>query len=336
MVQQPVRIASRGICCSVGFYAAAAIAAIRANVNNFCETSFIDYQGEPIRGAMLYQTNIWGEQRLQYMFDTALEECLYGLGAAGEEPLPILVLGPEQIRGSGYRDWAERCRNTLARGGHPQSRLFSLGKAGIGTLVREAQKIFSMPKPPDYVIALGLDSYFEPAAIQQFLADDRLYCSANSDGFIPGEAACAVALTPLQGDDKALWIDGIGEASEKAGIMNDEPLLAQGLTKAIRGAIEEAGYKVSGCAFHASGVNGEQWYFKEAALALTRVLEERVESFPHYLVCQATGETGAACGPLTLAWMAEVMGRRDGPGTQGILHFSNDDALRCALAVQYR
>jgi len=86
--------------------------------------------------------------------------------------------------------------------------------------------------------------------------------------------------------------------------------------------------------FHASAASGEEWFFTEAALAIDRVLTQKVAEFPLRTVAQSVGEIGAAFGPLMLAWIGDEMTEYD-LGTRGLLHCANDNGLRGALAVHY-
>ncbi|QIL82702.1 hypothetical protein G7047_24270 [Diaphorobacter sp. HDW4A] len=336
----PMRIAASGVCCSVGNTAESAIAAIRARLNHFRETQFIDHAGEPICGASIYGTNEWGSRRLQFMYGNAIGECVSQLQVADLGEVPILLIGSEDERGSRFDSDLQLMLRQHLRDGefYSKSGRASLGKAGIGVALHNAAELFRTSTPPPYVIVVGVDSYLDAASISHHLMHERIRCSTNSDGFIPGEAAAAVALTtaaPKNGEP-SLWIEGWGEAIEVASPINGKPLLAKGLAQAMRNAIESAGRTPDDYIFHASGVNGEQWYFKEAALAMDRVMTSKMEEFPHRLVCQSVGEIGAACGPLTLAWVGREMQPDELLGPSGLLHFANDNGLRTAIAVQYR
>ncbi len=333
-----LRLASRGICSPVGHTANATITAIRAHINHFRDTGFVDDAGQPLKGGLLYEVPCWGEERLHLMLDTALRECLNGLDLRPDEKLPVLLLASEPWRGERYTEAASRY--LWARephgGHHDHTGVLPLGKAGIAAAIDEARKILCGPDAPRYVLLAAADTYLDAPTVEQLLNAQRLLTTTNSDGMIAGEGACALALTRQAASVPTLWIDGIGEAREAARVNGEQPNLARGLVAAIRAALREAGAQAADMAFHASGVSGESWYFREAATAMTRVMTQRVEAQPHRLIAQSVGEVGAAAGPMTLAWLADVMGRDDGPGQAALLHFSNDDGLRSALVVRYR
>ncbi|WP_418648166.1 hypothetical protein ACNQFN_04910 [Thauera butanivorans] len=218
----------------------------------------------------------------------------------------------------------------------PRTILGCLGKAGIADALLGAGSMFAGEAPPEYVIIIGVDSFLDAASIEHFLAQERIRCSINPDGFIPGEAAAAIALTPRQSSGHALWIEGVGTAHEPASPFDEATSLrAMGLTKALRNALQSANWSADDLLFHASAIGGEQWYFKEAALAMDRVMTRKVAYFPHRVAAQSVGEIGAAFGPLILSWIGAEMAPDD-LGTRGLLHLGNENGQRAALAIHHR
>lgn len=98
----PLRVASTGICCSVGNDTASASAAIRAHLNHFRQGGFIDTTGEPINVAMLHEVPTWGQSRLQHMYRSAMTECLAGLPRSSDQLPPIILIGAERERGTRF------------------------------------------------------------------------------------------------------------------------------------------------------------------------------------------------------------------------------------------
>lgn len=338
-------IVAHGACCAVGHNARAAGAAIRARMNHFRETEFTDESGRPLIGSSLYDIRIWGEARLHMMFHAVLGECMIQLPARTNDSMDtaILLLCAEAARVGQYGRhlaWAEHMLERSVTGGkfHETSRVLPLGKAGIANALCEARRLLQLKNGPEFVVVAGVDSYLDAPVIEAMLADGRLASTQNSDGFIPGEAAAAIALSlaaPSSGIRSAVWIEGIAEAREAATIGGEAPLRALGLSKAMRAAAADSGCQLADLDFHASGASGESWYARETGLALARALEKRVPTFPHHMVSKAVGEVGAACAPLTLAWLAQAMARPDRPGRRALAHFSGDDGLRAALVLRY-
>jgi len=335
----PMRVAATGICCSVGNDTASVSAAIRANMAHFRPGRFRDRAGEPINLAMLDGISFWGQDRLQHMYRAAMIECLGKLPSLEQEKLlpPIILIGAERERGIRFQHHIrDLLLNSQPEEGYdPRTVLGCLGKAGIAQALRGASAMFAAANPPQYVVIVAVDSFLEADSIQQYLVEERLVCSENQDGFIPGEAAAAVALSAAPSAEPALWIEGVGSAYEQATPLNqDTPLRAIGLTRAMRNALTDANWRGEDVRFHASAISGEQWFFKEASLAMDRVLTTRVERLPHRVVAESVGEIGAAFGPLMLAWIGDEM-TPSHLGNKGLLHFANDNGLRAALAVHY-
>ncbi len=334
----PLFVFAHGICCAIGHHAAAAVPALRARMNHFRETEFIDESGMPLVGASLYDVDVWGEARQRLMFDAVLNECCKKLPAANQSSdTVIFLLTAEAERDGPYLHWAQRMLDDVvaAEKFHVASRALPLGKAGMGAALVMAHALLHAPAAPVYVIIAGVDTWLDAASVEAMLAQERLASTANSDGFIPGEAGAAVIVCLAQPGQTGLLIEGIGEAQETAMPAGEEPNRAVGLTTAVRRAAQDANCQISDLNFHASGVSGESWYFNEIGLMLARTLEKRVVSFSHQIVSQFVGEVGAASGPLVLAWMSQVMARADGPGQRGLAHFSNDNGRRAALILRY-
>ena len=86
--------------------------------------------------------------------------------------------------------------------------------------------------------------------------------------------------------------------------------------------------------FRVSDQNGEAFFAKEAANAITRCAED-AGTIPAVLsTADCTGEIGAATGVLMLAWLAEYLQHDDSPGSQGLIHLASDEGQRTALVVQ--
>ena len=126
----------------------------------------------------------------------------------------------------------------------------------------------------------------------------------NSNGFIPGEAAGAALLAVWQqGTAAPLLLRGLGFEREPAAFGSGKPLRADGLVKAIRGALNEAGIALQQCDHRIADMNGEQYRFKEAALAITRLLRDRKVLFSLWHPADCIGEVGAATLPAMLAML---------------------------------
>ena len=332
-------VTATGMCCAVGYSTTAAVPAIRAGIDHFRETQFVDQQGEPLIGAQLHGIDLWGTARMKWMFQKVLAECLPVDNNADFHDTALVLITPEPERpgmGDGWSDKIYRDYTTQYTF-HPSSCVLPLGKTGLIAALAQASDLLTGGKIQQVLIA-GVDSFFSSAAITHYLEQQRLLSRDNSDGFIPGEAAGAVMVTsPGNRNKEGLVITGIGQHNEDAHILQDElPNRGTGLNKAIRKAVLDSGLPLTETLFHISAVSHESFYFRETELAVLRSLEHKVPDYPHLMLTSSTGEVGAASGPLILAYLASVMSRKDGPGKKGLIHLSGDTGQRAAAIVNWQ
>lgn len=198
------------------------------------------------------------------------------------------------------------------------------------------------PDPVRQVLLVGADSFLDAATIEHYLAENRLLCPDNADGFIPGESAAALLIRLGSARDEGVHITGLGLAREAAQPDGQIPNRATGLTQAIRAALAQARCTPNRLAFRMSDQNGEQFFIREAANAVTRIMLDAVSAgqpgtgLPVHHIADCVGETGAAAGPLALAYLAELMPIAGEVGDIGLMHLANDDGARTALVVEYR
>ena len=121
---------------------------------------------------------------------------------------------------------------------------------------------------------------------------------------------------------------------EPAPIGSDMPLRAEGLVQAIREALAEAELSIGDCDHRIADINGEQYAFKEAALAVARLLRSRKVKFSIWHPADCIGEIGAAALPTLLSTL--FYGARNDylPGPTFVGHVGNDDGKRAAFITQ--
>jgi 3-oxoacyl-[acyl-carrier-protein] synthase-1 len=112
-------------------------------------------------------------------------------------------------------------------------------------------------------------------------------------------------------------------------------LRADGLVQAIRMALDEAGYELGATDFRITDISGEQYSFKEASIALTRVLRQRKEEYDIWHPADCIGEIGAAIGPSILCVLYMAMQKAYSPGNTALVHLSNEDGKRAAMIFEY-
>ena len=184
------------------------------------------------------------------------------------------------------------------------------------------------------VVIAGVDSLLTWPQLRDFERNDRLLTSVNSNGFIPGEGAGALLVSrPTRAPQ--LLCTAIGFGMETATIGSEEPLRADGLVAAFRAALGQAGCGLHDFDLRLTDVSGEQYYMKEAALAMSRVMRQRKDELDIWHAAECTGEIGAAAGPVALA-VAEAACRKDyAPGPNILFHAGNDSGLRTTVVLTY-
>lgn len=330
-----LRVLGTGMCCAVGWTAKAARAAIRAGLDRFGESEFHDARGEPVIVARLPIGDVWGARRLAMMFEAAVTEAASAVESLDPAKTALVLIVAEKGR-PGYSDeWARdcfrACESRFARPFHPESRILPLGRAGIAHALRDARELLLTGLK--HVIIAGVDSYLNAHSMNHFLRRRRVLASDSDDGFIPGEGAGAFVLTT--GTGAGLHIRGLGIADEAATIDNDLPARASGLTTAMRAALGESGYGMSELDFRMADIAGESFFFREAGHAVTRAFDRPRPHFPLLHITDSVGETGAAIGPLSIAYLSDAMARGHVPGARALLHFQNDGSARAALVVEH-
>ena len=336
---EPLSIHSAGLCCAVGYSLAAASCALRAGMDHFQESEFVDHSGEELKVARLPLGEIWGPKRLAQIVKIAVLDCANATGGIDTAATVLLLLAAERERPQTdtehYNEIYRACEEQFEHKFHAGSAVFPQGRAGIGDALWQAQTLLRN-NTVKQVLLVGCDSFLDAATIEQFLEQERLLHAGNANGFIPGEGAAALLLMLATDSSSGLHILGVGTATEQSRPDGDIPNRAIGLTQAIRLACEHAGIQPNELELRMTDQNGEQYFAKEAANAYTRIMVKDGVGLPLFHIADCVGETGAAAGPISLAYLSTLLGRTDGPGTTALLHFANDDGRRTALVVEHR
>jgi 3-oxoacyl-[acyl-carrier-protein] synthase-1 len=334
----PLRVVASGICCAVGYNAPAASCALRVGMDNFSESSFIAEDGSPVRVAQLMNETVWGAQRLALWARYAINECLEQIDPAERERIPFLLLTTSPDRPFSTKqdryDTAAAAAEALDITFHPESLVLSGGHAIMGRALLQAQDILQNQAGIDKVLIVGLDSLLNAPTISYYLHQERLLVPGNSDGFLPGEAAAAIIVERATSHTTGLHITGIGLGQEEGRPDGSVPSRAQGLSTAMRQALAQAGIDCNALAFRLSDQNGEAFFIREAANALSRITEPGGTTPRVLTTADCTGEIGAATGALMLAWLHHFLPHPDAPGACGLIHLADDRGRRSAIVVQ--
>lgn len=318
-------VRASGMVTAVGATSASTCAAIRAGINGFAETHFVDGAGEPIKGATVsLGSPVRGRGKLVQMAAAAIAECLPDVDP---EQVPLLLCVAEKDRPGRLPglddDLLREIEAKLGTRFHPKSSVVAEGRVGGAHAVKMAEEW------PLCLVA-SVDSYLVAGTVSSYDERERLVTSRNSNGFLPGEAAAAILLgAPAKGAE--LVCTGIGFGQEKATIASEEPLRADGLLDAVRNTgstLDQVDYRIA-------DVSGEQYGFKEAALLVGRALRKRKPSFPLWHPADCIGEVGAAIVPCALGVALAAAKKGYAPGPDVFCHFGNDDGSRAAIVLHY-
>jgi 3-oxoacyl-[acyl-carrier-protein] synthase I len=335
---QPIAILASGMVTGVGLNAPATCAAIRCAIDNFSETRFMDKGGEWIIGSQVPLQQPWrGLKRLVYMVVPAIRECLPDAKSVKPEMIPLLLCVAERERPGrldGLEDQLlEETQNELGIRFHPTSEVIARGRVSGAIAMSIARQLGLQEQFPLCLIA-GVDSLLTASTLAAFEEKNRLLTSKNSNGFIPGEAGAAILIgSPQNTEDSELFCFGIGSGQEKATIDSEEPLRADGLVSAIRSAFAESERGFQDVHYRLTDANGEQYWFKEAALAVTRTMRVRKENFHLWHAADCIGETGAAAALCAFGVAFAASRKKYAPGPGVLCHFGNDRGERAAIVM---
>lgn len=336
-----IAIAGTGLVTSIGLSAPATCAAIRAKVTNPTETRFFDSTGNWIVAHQVALEKPWrGRVKLARMAALAIDECLGAAAMPEGRALPMLLCVAEKERPGRLAGLDEQLfgeiEHELGIGFGPGSAVIAQGHVGVAVALAQARTLVHEQHAAQVLIA-AVDSLLAGQTLAAFDAGDRLLTGQNSNGFIPGEAASAMlvaqpgAATPIE-----LVCAGIGFGLETATIGSGQALRAEGLCTAIRAALAQAGCEMHDLDYRIADVSGEQYQFKEAALALSRILRKRKEEFYMWSPADCIGEVGAAAGPAICALGSMAACKAYAEGPRLLCHFGNDAGQRAALVFYAR
>ena len=324
-----------GMTTAIGLDAPSSCAALRARLDRFAETRFISRDGVWITGAEVPLQTPWrGLARHVHLLVGPIRECLAWANAAPDEiPFFLCVAEPERAgRVDGLNDrLGVELQRELDCGFHPASEVLAYGPVGGTVALDQARQLIASGTAPAAIVA-GVDSLLTAGTLRAYDRNNRLLTEANSDGFIAGEAGAALLVGPAERN--ALTLLGIGYGVEAATLDSGEPLRADGLTMAMRGALTAAGLEFEQIDYRIGDLSGEHYYFKEAVLAKTRLLRGPRDVQELWHPTDGFGYTGAAAIPLMLG--VSLTAGREGyaPGPIVLAQAANDDGQRAVMVLR--
>jgi len=337
MATPPIAVRNTGLVTSVGLSAPASCAAFRAKITNPSETRFHDSKGKWIMAHEVPLEKPWrGLTKLVQMASMAIIEALAGIPKAEWTDLPLLLCVAEPDRPgrvAGLDDTLFlQIQSELGVRFSTSSAIVAQGRVGVAVAVAQARALMNKSACPR-VLIVAVDSLVSWPTLSHYEQRDRLLTESNSNGFMPGEAAGALLVSEPSGAAGELLCVGLGFAREPAHIESDLPLRGDGLSQAIRLALADAGQQMHVMDFRIADLSGEQYYFKEASLALSRTLRVLKEEFDIWHPAECTGEIGAAAGASILCAAKAASDKRYGKGSNVLVHLANDAGQRAAMVL---
>ncbi|MDQ3059973.1 MAG: hypothetical protein M3R45_10690 [Pseudomonadota bacterium] len=340
MTPLPLAVTSVGMVTGVGLNAPASCAAIRCAIDHFTDTRYRDSGGEWIMGSEVALDEPWrGRTKLLKMAACAIQECL-SQQALDPATTPLLLCLSEQERQGRVigdeHQFLGALQDEVGMRFHHESCVIGRGHIAVAIALKNAQRLFQTFRF-EQILIVATDSLLLGPTLADFEAHDRLLTSRNFDGFIPGEAGVALAVAPVHAREHGQLIcAGLGFGVETAPIHSDQPLRADGLTAAIRDALNDAGCAMHDMDFRITDLSGDQYYFKEASLALLRLLRARKEAFDIWHPADCVGEVGAAIGPVMIAVLKAACEKGYAKGRHILAHLGNDDGKRSGMVFFWR
>jgi len=279
----PAEIVGVGIVTSVGLYAAAAKAAIRAGLTRARKTTVInkaverqamrlvdDEYLEPLDPALSSQGMTSSHLRMLQLGGPALAEAT----AVSHDPAPLLLALPEvrpgvedPIAPSFLQQLAVQARVRIATS---ESALYRQGGAGALYALRDGLSLLASGKTSQVIIG-GIDTFLALARLASLDAEDRLYGARSLLGFQPGEGAAFLLLRSAQERQQRgpaspqvfARVMGVGVGNEKAHRYSQEPYRGDGLAEAFADLFDPLppDYPKVRCVY--CGFNGENMPAKE-------------------------------------------------------------------------
>lgn len=337
MTPSPFAVRTAGLISGVGNSWPASCAAIRAAVDNFSETRFIDEGGEWIIGSQVALDEPWrGREKILRMAASAVRECLAAAPAVQPPQTPLLLCLAEPARPGRFEGldatFIQDLAQLLGVTFHPASSVITNGRVGGVVALLAARDLLSHGHRA--VVVCGADTFLTAPTLAHYEKQHRLLTSKNSDGFIPGEAAAALLLVPHKDAQPAdLLCTGLALAREPAPLDSGKPCKGEGLKQAVVAALKEANHDISETQFRIADVAGEQFYFREAALMLLGTMRKRVEFYDLWTPFDCTAQIGAAAAPAIIALALAAARKGYAPGPRVLCHFANDTDERAALVL---
>jgi 3-oxoacyl-[acyl-carrier-protein] synthase I len=326
-----VVIAGHGARTPVGLSAPGSAAAVRAGISRIREHPFlVDAVGDKVMGAYdgVLEPRLFGVKRLLALAASALAEARGRLAT----PVPVFLGLPERRPGFGERELA-RVREGLAQlPGVGHLSLFPEGHAAGLAALDAARRAGH-----EVCLVGGVDSYFDPDAIEWLDDHQQLARADIRSGLVPGEGAAFLLLADERVAKSQGWpvlarVRGSGVGRETKLIKTPAVCLADGLRAAIAAAAGGlAGEHINDVI---CDLNGERYRTEEWGFVCLKPPARFDDPAAFRSPADCWGDVGAASGPLFAVLACQAMTRGYARGPRTLVWASSEAGLRAAALIE--
>jgi 3-oxoacyl-[acyl-carrier-protein] synthase-1 len=290
--------------------------AVRARKNDPRASHLIDKKGEPMTTCRLPSIgdHLMGLERFVALGGPALTAAAFPwlsaerLRRASPAPLPLIVALPSRNRPG----FDPRLEGHLLRGLEARSRVpldharssLVFGDRGGGVAAFEEALGRLEAGEHDAVLVGGVDSWFDPDALEWLDRDLRLHAPDTENGLIPGEGAAFVLLTRRA---RAASLPRLAQllaactTAEPRPWGSEEPCLGLGITLAVKRAVAAIGATSRRIPWVMTDVVNERHRVEEWGYAMARAHQAFAPELVHDQPLLRTGDLGAASAAVLLA-----------------------------------
>lgn len=350
-------IADLEICTALSNDVAELQEKIRANENEFCLSSYYGHLGQEVHMSLcesdLFRSidpkinfnRCHRDKTLIQMAEKSLNPLLTRFKQYSPSLAPMILALPEQVPSHNpltpdqLASSIKQHLGDIAEMIHwNQFMPVTIGRAGVLATLNLAQKLFQQNNGIELIIVGGLDSYRHSAVLRDLSKQQRI-AMIGSSGFIAGEGAGFLVITnnkkyALKANQGYVQVHPPGLAVEQGYLGSQEPNLAQGLTSAIRTALDNSPELPVNQIY--SSMNGETIWYEEHIASTLRHRHQLGDNIAEKTHSSAynIGDIGSASGALAIALSAHKL-FSDAKPQRHLITTSSDKNQRSAICLSF-
>jgi 3-oxoacyl-[acyl-carrier-protein] synthase-1 len=294
-------IGGLGTICASGYDVPATMGSIVSNVQLFDDLDVRGPGSVPITGASTrLPRTLKGIDRLSALALLAVEEA--SAAVDGNGALPVLLCTPEITKEQSAQLLEAISGGTSRVIDRARSVVLPRGRSAVLPALQTATQWFSSGRTTACLL-VGVDSLLDRTRLSALIEKGEVLCEGQEEGYVPGEAAAALLLTPFPSPDAPAMVLGLGLGTEQAASATSNVLTGDGFSRAADQALQAARIEPARLDAIAHECTGLQAQFEEFLLARGRRPLDGCHEARTLTASLSTGEVGAASGVLSLAMM---------------------------------